>query len=285
MRLQLQPVNHSVSQSASQPVSHSATQPLSHSASQPLSQSVSAGWFRETAKIKTRPLLLVQDQTIAKMQSAGDKNNLELFRLYKAWVVSKQMCADRGYLVTKEMTEMPFDQWNDLYGERIGHLEGRRELSYFARKESGDFHDQLLVYFPNDPDVSTSLIKSIHAKLQQEGASRAIIVYKGKLSNTVRKVITPLRELDFFFEFFTEAEMAVNVTRHRLVPKHEVLSEAEKQALLQRYSITADKLPVMQDTDPVARYLGLGEGQVVRIVRASETAGRYITYRIVRRII
>ena len=105
------------------------------------------------------------------------------------------------------------------------------------------------------------------------------MVGKGNITPSAKQAIIEVQS-HFIIEFFEEKELLVNITEHELVPKHIVMNETERQALLKRYRVKESQLPKIQVTDPVARYFGLSRGQVVKIIRTSETAGKYITYRL-----
>lgn len=72
-----------------------------------------------------------------------------------------------------------------------------------------------------------------------------------------------------------------DVMKHDLVPRHEILSESEARAILERYKVTPDKLPKILSSDPVARAMRARSGQIIKIKRESETAGIAIAYRYV----
>lgn len=86
---------------------------------------------------------------------------------------------------------------------------------------------------------------------------------------------------DMTFEMFDLRELQYNVTHHELVPPHEVVrDEAEISRILAENNARSKlHLPLIAHTDPVARYLGVRPGQLVKITRPSPSAGEYVLYR------
>jgi DNA-directed RNA polymerase subunit H len=78
-----------------------------------------------------------------------------------------------------------------------------------------------------------------------------------------------------------ENRKAIDVFKHQLVPKHEVVPRREAEELLQRLHIKAHQLPYLRADDPAARQIGAKPWDVVKITRRSATAGEVVVYRYV----
>jgi len=135
------------------------------------------------------------------------------------------------------------------------------------------------VEFMTTPQIGVKEIKKFVETCMTGNHKAGIMVTQGALSPQARKVINATSQYTQI-ECFMQDDLLVNIMHHELVPTHVLLSKEEKVALLARYRLKETQLPRILQKDPVARYLGLKRGNVVKIIRTSETAGRYASYRL-----
>ena len=72
-----------------------------------------------------------------------------------------------------------------------------------------------------------------------------------------------------------------NVLTHNLVPKHIILKDDERKEVLEKFNIIPEQLPKILKNDPAAKEINAEEGDMIKIIRDSPTAGVSVYYRFV----
>ena len=84
----------------------------------------------------------------------------------------------------------------------------------------------------------------------------------------------PLNWIEGFF-------LSFRISKHFLVPRHEVLTKEESEQFLKENNFAIEKLPKISRLDPVVQEINGKRGDIIRVFRNSPTAGRTLFYRIV----
>eukprot|EP00347_Sterkiella_histriomuscorum_P021726 403332978 len=205
--------------------------------------------------------------------------------LYRVRKTVLQMLKDRGYIVSDKKLKQTIEEFKATFNNT------RDSLNLIVTKrqqvdpndpnsqvaQNSEEQQKLIVFFPDVEKLNMAALKQIAIKMLEVNCFNAIVIIKGA-TQISRRELDELKPCEI--ECFLQQELLVNITEHELVPRHEVLSDKAKHELLKKYRVKDSQLPKIQVDDPIARYYGVKRGQVMKIVRASETAGRYVTYRL-----
>ncbi|XP_053993207.1 DNA-directed RNA polymerases I, II, and III subunit RPABC1-like [Hylaeus volcanicus] len=198
-------------------------------------------------------------------------------RFFRARKTCCEMLEDRGYVLTEQEKAETFK----TFQARFAQADYQRSRMLLLGTSITDADKKIMVFFSDETKkMGVKPIRELTDKMAEGNIQRAILVVQYPLTVFAKDAMSDAAP-NHIIEWFLESELLINITKHELVPRHILLTDSEKQNLLARYRIKDTQLPRIQQEDAVARYLGLSKGQVVKIVRPSETAGRYVTYRLV----
>lgn len=124
-------------------------------------------------------------------------------------------------------------------------------------------------------------IEMYKTMIEQDHIQSAILVLMNiDVTSCAKKEIEACKP-KFFIETFNTNKVLINITKHQKVPTHILLTDAEKNDLIQKRGLKMNEIPKISETDPVSLYFGAEVGQVFKILSYSESCGVYESYRVV----
>jgi DNA-directed RNA polymerase subunit H (RpoH/RPB5) len=180
------------------------------------------------------------------------------------------------------------------------------DISLFEEHESNIDRDD----FYNDKNVlefqtsNTTIIFALTRKLRKNiiddlksdnGIEAFIQKYKNKKNVIIvfnndtisTPILSQLNKYDKLFQkiggilqHFQIKQLMFNPTKHVFVPEHIKLSDEEAADVMKKYMIKSKlQMPVILHNDIIAKWLGLKQGDIVKIIRYNENSGLSYYYR------
>lgn len=193
--------------------------------------------------------------------------------LYKVRQTLLEMIEDRGYFVP-DIEKITFEQFIIKYDNKNLDL-------YIKNDENSKI---FYIHFHNESkNFSKNDLKNIMQKIIStygDETINIILLLKEKENSAISKELS--KDMYKNVEIFLKKNMIFNVTKHIYVPKHILLNKEEELELLEKYNTTKGKFPKLSKTDPIAKYYGMKNDQICKIIRKSPEVGEYPYYRLVR---
>jgi DNA-directed RNA polymerase subunit H len=134
----------------------------------------------------------------------------------------------------------------------------------------------LIWCIPDESTVGIASINRLQKVMTEANVERGIIVTSGRYTHAVKQSADKKG-----IELLPRTFPVFDLFEHKLVPKHEILTQKEVEQLLAEYRVQPYQLPQIKSSDPSVKAIDAKPGDILRIIRKSPTAGTHIAYRYV----
>jgi DNA-directed RNA polymerase I, II, and III subunit RPABC1 len=145
-------------------------------------------------------------------------------RIAQSYQTVREMMADRNILTEDQLAYLFSKDHNELMG-----------LSKSADIFTIDIPDTMRIVYHRRKKFK---INDVHGQVT-DAFPLVILIFVEPLSTANMKSLAQLREKvpSVTIQVFQVSELMFNITKHHLVPKHEVLGEEEIKDVMERYSL------------------------------------------------
>lgn len=132
---------------------------------------------------------------------------------------------------------------------------------------------QICVIFNTASKFDSKSLKEIISTMKELEINHSIVIYRDSITPATKNTLS--QSLDINIELFAEEDLQYNITKHRLQPQFQRLSDTDAEEFKKNYGT---KFGTLRIEKPIARFYGYKRGDVIRIIRPCG----FITYRIVK---
>ncbi|CAI0374816.1 unnamed protein product [Linum tenue] len=190
------------------------------------------------------------------LSSYHDDGSAETHRYFLARRTVLEMLKDRGYYVPESDLSVSLQEFRAIHAQDIDI-----DRLKFSATHQTDPSKRTMVIFGGTGVIKVNTVRLISAQIvNRDSLSGLILILQGQITKQAENA---LRLFKFKVEIFQITELLVNITKHVLKPRHQILTSQEKKKLLKEYNIE-DK-----------------QGQVVKVTYSGDITESHVTYRCV----
>lgn len=184
---------------------------------------------------------------------------------------------------------------NPIFATSMEHIDELLSFKDLPFEDNMTFHMGNLQFFYSfglDPKgnklnmntLNQAMKDYINSNLDEKKTSYVIFVLNDSKARESNTLDTPLHSFmnqkQIKYDIFYLNEVMFNVTNHVLVPDHSILPGDEKRGLLDKFNLKSlMQIPYISSNDPVVRFIGGKEGDVIKIIRNPKSSGEHVLYR------
>jgi len=148
----------------------------------------------------------------------------------------------------------------------------KNAISFKIKMKDGE--KAILWAVTTDGTVGVAYVTQLKKAMDDEKVEKGIITTIGKYTHTAKT-----RAKKSGIELIPKIFPSFQIFDHDFVSKHELLTPEEKEKILEEYKMQPYQLPRINAYDPAIIAVGGNPGDIVRVIRKSQTSGKYVAYR------